>query len=183
VVVGTRQGQFAQGAAERLLAPAGVTCRLSAVARKAWTVVVGPVRIEPLLQSPGRDTECTLARRRLDGLEVQTINGARAYERFDLGRDLRVEGFLEPPFLAPSCKASDAVSLASQSCSLISTSSRVSWRNRRHSAICSFVCGTADTGMILVTVLPCTPRVSDQLGPCPAESWPAQWQLGLPHFR
>ena len=146
--------------------------------------MVGPVGVEPLLQSPGRDTERTLARRRLDSLKVQTVDSARACERFDLGRDLRVEGFFEPPFLAAFCEAAlDVVSLASHSCSLISTNFRVSWRNRRHSAICSFVCATANTGMILVTVLPCTSRVSDQLGPCPAELWPAQWQLGLPHFR
>ena len=96
----------------------------------------------------------------------QAIDRTRAYERLDFGRDLRREGFLEAPFFAASSEAaSPASSFASQSCSLVSTSSRTRARKRRYSAICSRVFVTAPAGMTRVTVLPPTSRVSDQLGP------------------
>jgi hypothetical protein len=65
--------------------------------------VVGPVRVQSLLDGASRNGERAPARSRLDGLEVQPVDRARTYKRFDLGDDFRVEGFFEAPFLAASC--------------------------------------------------------------------------------
>jgi hypothetical protein len=128
--------------------------------------MVGRVSVETALDGPGRHLQRATTRRGLDRLEVQTVDGTWAYERFDLGGDLRLEGCFEPPFLAASCEvAAVASSSASHSCSLVSTSSRVSPRKRLCSASCRRVCSTAPGGITRVTVLPPTSRVSDQLGP------------------
>jgi len=76
------------------------------------------------VSAPGR---CSTARRHaqrlaarggLDVLEVPVVDGASAYQRFDLGDDLGREGRFEPPFLAPSCAAASGVSSwASAHCS------------------------------------------------------------------
>jgi len=124
------------------------------------------IGVESPLDRPRRQREGTPTRCDLEGLEVQIPDGARSYEGFDLGDDFRVEGFFEAPFFDPADPpAPSAASRASHRLSLTSTSSAVSRRRRRHSAICSFVCATALAGMTFVTVLPSTRRVSDQLGP------------------
>jgi hypothetical protein len=73
-------------------------------------VVVGAIRVEPLLHGPSRHAKRTTAGRCLDGLEVQPVDCARTYERFDLGADFRGEGFFEPPFLAASCEVASGAS-------------------------------------------------------------------------
>jgi hypothetical protein len=118
-----------------------------------------------LLDGSCRDAQRTPSRGRLDRLEVQPVDRARPYEGGGLGDDFRGEGFFEAPFLTPASVAGPAASFASQMPSLTSTSSWVSRRKRRYSAICSCVCATALGGMILVTVLPPRRRVNDQLGP------------------
>lgn len=145
--------------------------------------MIGVVGVEPLLDSPSRDAQHPPARGCLDGLEVQPIAGAGTYEGRDLGENFLVEAVVEAPFLADSAAAPGPASRASHNRSLTSTSSRVSRRKRRYSARCCRVCSTASAGMIRVTVLPPTCRVSDQLGPCPPAGSVAQWQLGLPHLR
>jgi hypothetical protein len=73
--------------------------------------MVRRVRVEAPLDRAGRQLKRLTTGPRLDGLEVQTIDRAWAYERLDLGRDLGREGFLEAPFFAVSCEAaSSAVS-------------------------------------------------------------------------
>jgi hypothetical protein len=81
--------------------------------------VVGRVGVEARLHRARRDLERPTPRRRLDRLEVQALGRALAYERFDLGRDLGLEGFFEPPFLAASASeaASGASNWASAHCS------------------------------------------------------------------
>lgn len=61
--------------------------------------MIGRIGVEPSLDGPRCHLERLTSGRRLDRLEVQALGGALAYERFDLGRDFRVEGFFEPPFL------------------------------------------------------------------------------------
>jgi hypothetical protein len=130
--------------------------------------MVALIGIESLLDSPSSDLECLAPSRRFDRLEVESVDGAGAYESFDFGENLRFEDFSEAPFFSadPSALVS-TLSWVLQSPSLTSTSSEVSLRKRRYSAICSKVCSTASGGMIIVTVLPSTFRVSDQLGPWP----------------
>jgi hypothetical protein len=102
--------------------------------------VIGEIGVEPSFDGPRCHLERPTPRRRLDRLEVQALGGARAYERFDLGRGFRFEGFSEPPFWEPPSKvAAPASSFASHSCSLVSTTSRTKARKRRCSTICSCV--------------------------------------------
>jgi hypothetical protein len=146
--------------------------------------VVGPVGVQSPLDRASRDAERAPACPDLDRLEVEPLERARTYERFDLGDDRGIEACLEAPFLAASPgMPPGAARSAWHNPSLTSTSSPVSLRRRWYSAICSRVFGTALGGMIRVTVLPPTPRVSDQLGPCPPPSSRAQWQFGLPQRR
>lgn len=146
--------------------------------------IVGPISVEPLLDGAGRYSQCLSPCRRLNRLKIQAVDRPRPYEPFDLRGDLRVEGLFEAPFLTASSETPPgSESNTSHNLSLTSTSSPVSLRRRRYSAICSCVCETALGGMILVTVLPSTLRVSDQLGPWPPSISSAQWQLALPHFR
>jgi len=149
-------------------------------ARQLGSSVVGVVGVEPPLDGTRGQCEGLSAYGGLDGLEVQTVDGARTYERLYLGDDFGLEGFLEPPFLA---SASDALSLALHNCSLVSIISRTTLRKRRYSAICALVTATASDPITRVTVLPRTSRVSDQLGPWPSEPSAAQWQPALPHRR
>jgi hypothetical protein len=72
--------------------------------------VIGRVGVEPALHGPRRHLQRPPPRRRLDRLEVQPVQGARTYERFDLGDDFRVEGFLEPLFWAAPCEAAAGAS-------------------------------------------------------------------------
>src|ERR1700739_2030551 len=80
--------------------------------------------------------------------------------------------------------ASGSRSWALQICSLTAISSRTRLRKRRYSAICALARSTAGPwGITWVTVFPPTRWVSEYDGPCPRESFWAQWQLGLPHLR
>ena len=118
VVVGVLEGQHAQRALERLGAPAGVPGRPAAAAGEGGAAVAGLIRVEPLLHGPRREGERLAARGGLDRLEVQPVDRARAYERFDLCDDLRREAFCEAPFLAASCAAASGASRwASAHCS------------------------------------------------------------------
>ncbi len=137
VVVGAFEGQLAQRALHRLGAPARVPGLPSAAAGEGGAVVVGRVGVESLLHGPRRDGERTSARGRLDRLEVQPVDRARAYERFDLGDDLRVEGFFAAPFLAASCAVASGVSSwASAHCSQASQRASTWRRNCWPAAIC-----------------------------------------------
>ncbi len=128
--------------------------------------MVRGVGVDALLDGPGRHAHRLAADGRLEGLEVPVVDGARAYERFDLGNDLAFERRFEPPFLTASGEVAwGAASLASHNRSLVSTNSRTKPRNRWYSAICRRVALTACGGMMRVTVLPPTAWVSDQLGP------------------
>lgn len=121
VVVGALQTELAEDALKPLRAATGVASGSSARTRCRGADVVGGVGVEPLLYRPGRQTHRLAAHGRLQGFEVAVIDGARAYERLDLGRDFAREGCPEPPFSAPSSElcssASSAASAArSQSC-------------------------------------------------------------------
>ena len=72
--------------------------------------MVGGVGVEAPLDGPRRDLQGLASCRRLDGLEVQAVDGTWPYERLDLGDDFRVEGFFEAPFLAPSCAVTSTTS-------------------------------------------------------------------------
>jgi len=80
--------------------------------------VVGGVGVEAPLERASGQLKRPTTGRRLDGLEVQTLDRARAYERLDFGRDFGVKGFFEAPFFAASCEAaSNSVSAhCSQAC-------------------------------------------------------------------
>jgi len=103
----------------------GVARRASASrARRGGPDVVGRVAIQSLLDGARCHRQRLATCIRFNGLEVQPIDSARSYERLDLGDDLRLEGFFEPPFLAASCKAASPLSsLASHNRSLNSTNS------------------------------------------------------------
>ena len=89
-----------------------------AAAGEGGAAVAGLIRVEPLLHGPRREGERLAARGGLDRLEVQPVDRARAYERLDLGDDLRREGFCEPPFGAAACAAASGASRwASAHCS------------------------------------------------------------------
>lgn len=137
VVIGAHELYLAQGRLKSLGSSPGIARLLPADASKHRPDVIGLICVEPLLHGPSRDAQRTLPRGRLDRLEVQPVDRARSYERCDLGDDLRVERLLEPLFLTTSLAAVDAVSLASHIPSLTSTSSLMSRRKRRHSAICA----------------------------------------------
>lgn len=139
---------------------------LAAGAAQRRSSVIRGVSIESTLDRMSRQGQGLPANGGLDGLEVQPIRSTLAYERFDLGEELRVEDLFEAPFLPRSSEAiSGATSMATQSCSLVSTSSRTNARNLRCSAVWRWVCSTAGGGITWVTVFPPTSRVSDQLGP------------------
>jgi len=110
VVVGALQTQRPERALERLDVPAAVAGVLATRARQGRPVVVGAIRVEPLLHGPSRHAKRPLAGRCLDGLEVQPVDCARTYERFDLGADFRGESFFELPFLAASCEVASGAS-------------------------------------------------------------------------
>jgi hypothetical protein len=67
--------------------------------------MVRPVGVETALDRPRSQLECPAPCRRLDGLEVQAVDRARAYKRLDLGRDLGRERLLEAPFFPTSVSA------------------------------------------------------------------------------
>jgi len=67
--------------------------------------VVRRVGVEAPLDRAGGQLKRLATGRRLDRLEVQTVDRARAYERLDLRRDFGREGFFETPLLAASCEA------------------------------------------------------------------------------
>lgn len=67
--------------------------------------MVGSIGIEPSLNRSRGDLKCLLASSGLDRLKVQPVNGAWAYERFNLPDDLRLEGTLEPLFSAAPFEA------------------------------------------------------------------------------
>jgi hypothetical protein len=129
--------------------------------------MIRPVGVQAPLDGTRGNLQSPAPSPGFNGFEVQPLQGAWADQRPDLRGDLGSEGFSEPPFLAASSSeaALGADTLASQSCSLVSTSSRISVRNRRYSSNCRRVCSTAPEGITRVTVLPPTARVKDQLGP------------------
>jgi hypothetical protein len=75
--------------------------------------IIGPISVEPLLDGAGRYSQRLAPRRCLDRLKIQAVDRPRAYERFDLRDDFRLEGLLEPPFLATSCEVPSAESSSS----------------------------------------------------------------------
>jgi hypothetical protein len=85
--------------------------------------VVRGVGVEPLLDRPARHAHRLAVHGRLEGFEVSVVDGARAYERFDLGRDFPREDRREPPFSASSaaCCASSASAHLSQASQNAST--------------------------------------------------------------
>jgi hypothetical protein len=87
-----------------------------------------------LFDGAGRDAQRFPPRGRFNRLQVPVVARARTYERVDLGDNFGGERRREPLFFAPSCEAaSGAANLVSQSCSLVSTNSRTTSRNRRYS--------------------------------------------------
>jgi hypothetical protein len=85
-----------------------------------------------LLHSAGRYPHRLAPYGRLDGLEIPLVDGARAYERFDLADDLGFERRFEAPFLAASCEAASGASSwsshhFSQACQYASTCLRNCW--------------------------------------------------------
>ena len=75
--------------------------------------IVRPISVEPLLDGAGRYCQRLAPRRRLDRLKIQAVDRPWAYERFDLRDDFRLEGLLEPPFLATFCEVPSAESSSS----------------------------------------------------------------------
>jgi hypothetical protein len=67
--------------------------------------MVRAIGVEPALERSSRQPKRSTTGRRLDRLEIQTVDRARPYERLDLGRDLGREGLFEAPFFAASCEA------------------------------------------------------------------------------
>ncbi|PJA42243.1 MAG: hypothetical protein CO182_03605 [Lysobacterales bacterium CG_4_9_14_3_um_filter_62_6] len=146
--------------------------------------MIALIGIHLLLQRARGEPQCLRTQPRLDRLEIDRVGGAATDQRFDFVRERGLEVFLEPFFLAASTAAGGCLSDASQSASLTSTNSWLNARKRRYSSNCAWVWATAGpAGMIRVTVLPATARVSEKLGPCPGSPGVAQWQLGLPHLR
>ena len=82
-----------------------MACRLSAGTRHRRTRIVGPVRIQPPLHNPSRKAESLVAGGPLEGLEIQPVDRAQPYERFDFSVDLGREPFLEAPFFAAAAAA------------------------------------------------------------------------------
>ena len=105
VVVGALQPHGAQHRLEDLRGPAGIASELSAKARKGRALIVGHIGVKPSLDRTSGHLKCLPTSCCLDRLEVQPVNGARAYELFDLLDDLRLERLLEPPFSAASFEA------------------------------------------------------------------------------
>ena len=67
--------------------------------------MVRRVGVEAPFHCAGSQLKRLATGRRLDRLEVQTVDRARAYERLDFRRDFGREGSFEAPFLAASCEA------------------------------------------------------------------------------
>src|SRR3990172_4759751 len=147
MVVGALQPQLPQRALEGFASSTGVARLLATRTGQHRAGVVRGVGVQSMLYSAGRHAHRLAAHRHLDGLEVPLVNRAPAYQRFNLGDDLRFESPFEAPFLAASCEAaSGAASWASPHCSqarqYASTSSRNSWPAStcwRASAACSAV--------------------------------------------
>jgi hypothetical protein len=100
--------------------------------------VIAEVGIQALFDGAGGDMQRLAARRDLDGLEIEAVGGAAAYEGFDLRDDVLVERRLEVFRGAPFLTASSEVALAassstSHSCSLVSMNARTKPRKRRYS--------------------------------------------------
>ncbi|OGP85360.1 MAG: hypothetical protein A2Y95_02500 [Deltaproteobacteria bacterium RBG_13_65_10] len=136
VIVSALQTKLPERAVERLGVAAAVAGFLSARTRRGRAAVVGAVGVEPPFHGPSRDAQHATARGRLDGLEVPVLDGARAYERFDLGDALGFERRFEPPFLAASCEAASGA-----------TSSASAHRSqaRQYASTCSRNCRPAST--------------------------------------
>jgi hypothetical protein len=77
--------------------------------------MVGRVRVEAPLDDARRERQGAPAGTRLDGLEIEPVELARAYERAELGRDLRLEGAAEPPLSPPSAPAGPSSASAQRS--------------------------------------------------------------------
>jgi hypothetical protein len=60
--------------------------------------VVGRIGVDPAFDGTRRHLQRPAARGCLDGLEVQRVDGAGAYERLDLGEDFRLKRLFEPLF-------------------------------------------------------------------------------------
>ncbi len=159
--------------------PSSLVAHMTATgARKKRSCIVGEVRVELLLDSPG----CLPPRRRLYRLEVETIRGALADQPFDLRGDLDPELFFEAPFLAVAF-ASASESFPRLSSSLASAKSWASFQNRRPSSNCSLTFGRSSSfGTVLITDLP--PTFFEMIQPpCPGCPGSAQTHIGLPQRR
>lgn len=164
--MGALDRHLSEGCKKRLGSTAGVPSCPSATASQCGANMIGPICVDRLLDSASRYSQGVAPRRRLDRLKIQTVDRTGTYQPFDLREDFRLDDVSEAPFFAASSETTPgSESNKSQSFSLTSTNSPARRRKRRYSAICSRVIETASCGMILVTVLPSTFRVSDQLGP------------------
>jgi hypothetical protein len=182
VVVCPAERYLTQDGSEGFVATAGIARGSSASrARQRGSAVVRAVRVQSSGNRHARDAKCLTTCGYLDGFEIPLLNRG-PYKGFDLREDFPRERLFEAPFFAASFEAaSPCTNRASQSRSLVSTSSFTIARNRLYSAICARVSSRAEEGIVLVIVLPATAWVSDQKGPCPRSPVCAQWQLGFPH--
>ena len=129
--------------------------------------MVGAVRVQSLGDRQARYSQSFTTCGYLDSFEVPLLNRG-PYEGFDLREDFGSEGLSEAVFFSAFFEAaSPCINRASQSRSLVATSSLTIARNRLYSAICDRVASSAAEGIVLVIVLPATAWVNDQKGPCP----------------
>jgi hypothetical protein len=141
------------------------------------------IGVQPPLHRARRQHQRLPPRRRLDRLEIDLGNGARADQRLDLDRDFPREGRFEAPFLAASSAVPGSRISASQYRTLISTKSFIMARNRWYSPISPRTISTASRGTATLTVFPATGRVSNHWGPWPGSPGWAHLQLGFPQRR
>lgn len=136
MVVGALECQVAEDAGKRFGSPTGVASLRATGAQRRVADIVRPIIVQSLLHGPSCNLQGCVSRRSLNRLKAQITNRALTYERLDLGDDLPLEGRSEAPFFSADIVA-ESHSDALQSFSLTLTSSPVSWRRRRYSAICS----------------------------------------------
>ena len=125
VVVGAFQAQRSQDALEGLTTPVAIARHLPACASNCGPTVVGVIRVEPLFDRTGRNTQRFPPRGSLDGLQIPVVYGSRANKPLDFRQDLGFERPFEAPFFAASGEAalSAIPSWASHKRSFASTNS------------------------------------------------------------
>jgi hypothetical protein len=185
VVVGALERDRAQRRDEGLF-PAASVAGLPATSRtgQGRPAVVGEVGVELLLDHQCGHRQSPLPRSELDRLEAQPVDDARSYERLDLGDDLSVEGFLEPPFSAAVCSAVAGMSASSLSAhrSQARQYASTSRRNARPAASCSRALAACSADRRRDWVPLVRERVRLKYGPCRAASSVAHAQRALPHL-